>query len=139
MCKKASHVLLVSFLAVALGTLVGCQEYTDKKRAGLLNDTVRMYASSIRWGNFESAASAIRPRDGDPVPISVAHLKGVRVLSNDYQILAAAPDSPQAQMYATFTWQPASSASVRTTSQQATWWFDEQTQRWFLDGTSMPF
>ena len=137
MPKSLPGALLMSVLLALV--LSGCEQYGEKKRANALNDSVKYYTAAIRWGNFESAASAIRPRNGNPVPISVDHLKGVRVLSNDYQILASSPEASEAQMYATFTWQPADSASVQTTNQQATWWFDDQTQRWYLDATAMPF
>ena len=136
--NKRSVISLVASLILA-ALLTGCQQYTEKKRAGLLSDTVRYYTSAIRWSDFQGAASAIRPRSQDPVPISVSHLDGVRVLSNDYRLVAASPDALEAQMYATFTWQPVHSAVVRTTNQQATWWFDELTQQWYLDATQMPF
>lgn len=129
--------LVTTVVVASLAT--ACQKYDEQKRASLLNDTVRFYTSAIRWGDFEGAASAIRPLEGDPLAVDTTHLKGVRVLSNDYRLTAASEDANEAEMVAVFTYQLSDSASVKTVNQRATWWYDDQAQRWFLDGTKMPF
>ncbi len=127
-------------VAAALASLVtACQKYHDQKRVNLLDETVRFYTSAIRWGDFEAAASAIRPREGDPLPVAYAYLKGVRVMSSDYRINATSEDAVEAEMVAVFTYQLEDSASVMTANQRALWWYDNDTQRWYLDGTKMPF
>ena len=133
----ATKVLVLS--AVVVLALAACQKYGEQKRAGILNDTVRFYNSAIRWGDFAGAASAIRPRDGEPVTVDHSHLTGVRVLSNDYRLNSASPEALEAEMVAVFKYQLPDSASVRTATQQADWWYDEKLERWFLDGTKMPF
>lgn len=134
---SATRILLIGAV-IALG-LAGCQKYGEQKRAGLLEDTVRFYNSAIRWSDFAGAASAIRPREGEAVAVDHSHLTGVRVTSNDYRINAASPDALEAEMVAVFKYQMPDSASVRTATQRATWWYDEKLERWFLDGTKMPF
>ena len=129
--------LVTTVVVASLAT--ACQKYDEQKRASLLNDTVRFYTNAIRWGDFEGAASAIRPLEGDPLAVDTTHLKGVRVLSNDYRLTAASEDANEAEMVAVFTYQLSDSASVKTVNQRATWWYDDQAQRWFLDGTKMPF
>ena len=131
--------LMLLATAVVFASLGGCQKYQEEKRSGLLNDTVRFYTSAIRWSDFPAAASALRPRESTAEPVDLARLQGIRVMSNDYRINAVSSDSLEAEMVAVFTYQLPNSASVKTTTQSVTWWFDEEAQSWFIDGSLPKF
>ncbi len=120
----------------------GCQvqeAYKEAKRHQALEDTVRVYIKAVRWGEYEMAAGLIRARDGSLPEIDLASLADVRVVKSDHTLAATSPKDTEAEMFATFQYYRDESTVVRATRQQGTWWYESDTDRWYLDGSLPQF
>jgi hypothetical protein len=136
---KLRNARLFTLLAIAaFVTLTGCAKIEHKEREIRLDQAARLYADSIRWGNFETATGFIRPRQGTPPPLST-NLADVRVTAYSWRILHVDETGHEAEVTASFDYYNVNSGTIRSTSQTAFWWFDPVTERWFLDGTLPDF
>lgn len=134
------HPRTACLLAVlALAALGACASMESKEKMVRLEETVKVYASAVRWGDFPTAASLVRPRETTAAPADGARFEGVRVMSHDYRIEAADAEAAEAWMTARFEYSAPSSARVRTVTQRARWYWDEASGGWFLDGSLPEF
>jgi hypothetical protein len=130
--------LFTLLMIAAFVALTGCAKFEHKERQIRLDQAVRVYADSIRWGNFDTATGFIRPRDGMPPALST-NLGDVRVTAYASRILHIDETSHEAQVTASFDYYNVNSGTIRSTSQTVLWWFDPVTERWYLDGTLPDF
>ncbi len=130
-----SSVLVV----VTLAGLAGCAQFTQKDRAHRLDQSVRLYVSSIRWGNFDTAAALTRVRQGEQPPLDRSTLDNLRVTAYSSQVLNFDETTGEANVTANFSYYLLNSGTVRNLSQTAIWYFDESARSWFLDGSLPDF
>ncbi|MCP5152473.1 MAG: hypothetical protein H6983_03810 [Ectothiorhodospiraceae bacterium] len=126
-------------VVLALATLGACASMESKEKMVRLEETVKVYTSAVRWGDFGTAASLVKPRDAAAAPVDGARLEGVRVMSHDYRIEAPDAEASEAWMTARFEYSAPSSARVRTVTQRAMWYWDEASGAWYLDGSLPEF
>lgn len=120
--------------AVATATASGCAGIENKSRVVKLDQTVRLYADSIRWGNFETAASLVRRRDGTTSVMTAAIPAGLRVTGYASNVLSVNEQGDEAKVVTSFSYYFTSTSSVRDISHTDLWWFDPTIERWFMDG-----
>jgi len=126
--------LAAMLLAVlCLGVLAGCAATRDNKRASDLPISIRLYLQALRWGDYTTAIAMLRRPDGSLPAADVERLEGLRVTTFDYQIVGGAPGDLEAMMTATLDYYWEDQGNVHKVGQRATWWWDEDLQRWFLD------
>jgi hypothetical protein len=111
----------------------GCATVENKERTILLERSVKVYVTAVRWSDFETAAGFSLRRDGTPHESNLPQIEGVRVVSSEHDVTQAGPESLQAQMTASFRYQRNASATVRRITQTAVWWYDLERGVWFMD------
>ncbi|MDH3412912.1 MAG: hypothetical protein OEM98_10530 [Gammaproteobacteria bacterium] len=130
---------MVVLAAVATAAASGCAQIEKKSRVIKLDQAVRLYADSIRWGNFETAAGLVRRRDGKTSAMAVTIPADVRVSAYASNVLSLNEQSDEATVVTSFNYFFTSTNSVRVISQTDLWWFDPTTEQWFMDGSLPDF
>ena len=94
----------------------------------------RVYGKLVRWGLFDQAAEMRLAKEGSLDPVPLDKLKEIRVTS--YRIVRSkvSPDRKEAVVYATIDYYHERQNQVRTLNEQQMWWYDEEQEKWFLDG-----
>ena len=122
--------------ALALG---GCAAIESKKRSQVLTERVRAYTKSVRWGDFDIAQRFIKPREGEAKVVDTEAMRGLRVTHYDYEINASDPEAKEAEMIATFDYQGDGTVTIKRLNQRAVWWYSDEQETWFLDGSLPDF
>lgn len=117
----------------------GCAQIEQKSRANRLDQAVRLYVNSIRWGNFDTAAALTRVRKGEQPPVDAAVVGNIRVTAYSYRLVSVDETAGEASVNANFDYYFLDSGTVRNVSQTAVWYFDADADSWFLDGTLPDF
>lgn len=121
---------MLGLLLVPLG-LAGCAVH-ETARTMDFDLTLRNYGSALRWAYFDTAASAIRPRAGDPPPQPCVPRTDVRVSSFQPRDVQFSPNLDEAQVRAVLAYVELDTGVVREASEPQTWWYDEKAKRWYV-------
>jgi hypothetical protein len=124
---------VLSFFALAgLLALAGC---ATQKRADTLNTTLTAYASTIRWGDFQSATIFLDPKtraDQLPSALDLARYKQVQVSGYDAGNGPIPDGENQVRQIVHINLINVSSQSERSIIDRQTWRYDETTGHWWL-------
>ena len=126
-------------MAVAMMVASSCARIEQESRAIKLDRSVRLYADSIRWGNFDVAAGLLRRRDGGATSATVRVPAEVRVTSYGSSILSVNEEGNEAIVATSFDYYFPDTNKVRSISQTDLWWFDAGTEQWYMDGSLPDF
>ena len=123
-----------------LGSLLSaCAATRENKRADDLRTTVLLYLQSLRWGNYPTAIALLRHPDGSVPANDPARLEGLRITTFDFDILGGQPGSTEAVMTAAIDYYWEDQGALRKIGQRSRWWWDENTQQWYMDDTLPAF
>lgn len=122
------------FWFIWAGALIGCAGGLPKDRLVTLEDSVQAYVSGIRWQHYELLATLIRPRNGQPKPVSREFMDNVRVTGYQVQGRRLAEDGLTAKVTVEFNYYHLDDSLIQSLTAQQDWWYEEQSKRWFLDG-----
>lgn len=114
--------------------LAGCSGIASKERAYGLNRAVKTYSHAVRWNKLSEASAYARPREGEIEPYDPAAYEGLNVISNDLSVGALNEDLNEASVDMTFGYHWDDSAVIRSMSQPTQWYWDEEDERWYMDG-----
>lgn len=126
-------------VVVAMAAASSCAKIKKESRALKLDQAVRLYTDSIRWGNFDVAAGLLRRRDGGATSATVRVPAEVRVSAYGSSILSVNEERNEATVATSFDYYFPDSNKVRTISQTDLWWFDPGTEQWYMDGSLPDF
>lgn len=132
--KSISSRCLLIIPVFLLAAASGCATLDKESRLLDLNQTVRLYENSIRWGDFNVAAGLLRRRDGGVTAATVNVPQEVRVTAFASKIIAVNDEVTEATVATRFDYYFPDSGKVRTVSESDLWWFDSDTQQWYMDG-----
>ena len=132
--SRRGFCLLLTALVVSLVTVGGCARIEQEDRTFKLDQTVRLYVDSIRWGNFETAAGLIQRRGGASSATVTGFPLEVRVTSHASAVLTMNEARDEATVSTSFEYYFPGTNKVRSVSQTDIWWFDASTERWYMDG-----
>lgn len=124
---------------VAVAAASGCAKIEKESRSLKLDQAVRLYADSIRWGNFDIAAGLLRRRDGGATSATVKVPAEVRVTSYASGVLSVNEERSEATVATSFDYYFPDTNKLRTISQTDLWWFDPGTEQWYMDGSLPDF
>jgi hypothetical protein len=93
---------------------------------------LRNYGSALRWAYYDTAASAIRPRPGDPVPPACVPRTDLRVSSFQPRDVQFGDKLDEARVRAAIAYVEVDTGVVREASEPQTWWYDEKAKRWYV-------
>jgi outer membrane murein-binding lipoprotein Lpp len=124
----------LSILVVVLATmlLAGC---ATKTRSDALMTTLKAYGSTLRWGDFQSAAQFIDPavRAAHPLTtLQLARYRQVRVSEYDDGPGPVPVGDFEVRQTAQISLINVHTQSERSIVDQQTWRYDENAKRWWL-------
>lgn len=124
---------VLSILALAsLVVLAGC---ATQNRAETLNTTLTAYASTVRWGDFQSATIFLDPKtraDKMPSALDLARYKLVQVSGYDAGNGPVPDGENQVRQIVHINLVIVSSQSERSIVDRQTWHYDEASKHWWL-------
>lgn len=124
---------ILSFLAVlSMLALAGCATQT---RSDTLTTTLNAYGSTLRWGDFQSAAQFLDPKYRAEHPLSKLDLdryKQVRVSEYDDGAGPVPAGEFDVQQTVHISLINRHTQSERTIVDHQTWHYDEKTKHWWL-------
>lgn len=101
------------------------------------------YRSAVRWAEYDEAFSYIKLRDGESVDLDLDNLNKIEVTA--YEIVkrtsvARTETTPEeTQVVVEINFLRDASPSVNKIKREETWWFDEEADKWYLDGNLPDF
>lgn len=119
-------------LAAALLLLAGCATY---QRKDSLTSTLTAYASTLRWGNFQSALQFVDPKVREahpPSALDMARYQQMRVSDYDDGSGPTVLGENDVQQIVQLHLINIHSQSERTMIDRQTWHYDAENKRWWL-------
>jgi len=124
--------ILSTLVVLSLLLLAGC---ATKTRSDALTTTLKAYGSTLRWGDFQSAAQFIDPAVRAAHPLSsleLARYQQVRVSEYDDGAGPVPTGDFDVQQTAMISLVNIHTQSERSVVDHQTWHYDEKTKRWWL-------
>lgn len=131
--------IVLVMVVIAMTAASSCARIEQESRTLKLDRAVRLYADSIRWGNFDVAAGLLRRRDGGATSATVRVPAEVRVTAYGSSILSVNEEGSEATVATSFDYYFPDTNKVRSISQTDLWWFDPGTEQWYMDGSLPDF
>lgn len=128
---------ILGFIVVVL--LGSCATIADQDRYLRLQRSVERYASDIRWGRYDTAATFIARKDSKPSSIDARKLEEIRVIGYEMATGELSRDAENASITVTFDYYDTSSGRLQTLADVQEWWYNDSVNRWFLDGNLPDF
>lgn len=125
------HVVLS--LLLSIGLLQGCA--TEKQRL-MLEDTLNLYASAIRWGDFQGATQFF----SDPLlyqQVKFEKLKGIKVSAYDVKGVQLLNDGNELRQTVEIRYYDTAVGSEHQFLDHQIWIYDTGKERWLLS-SKMP-
>ncbi|RCS29252.1 hypothetical protein DEO45_12175 [Rhodanobacter denitrificans] len=122
-------------LLVALSTLFALAGCATKTRSDELTTTLKAYGSTLRWGDFRSAAQFIEPSRRAAHPLSqldLARYQQVRVSEYDDGAGPVPSGEFDVQQTVLINLINVHTQSERSVVDHQTWHYDEKTKHWWL-------
>jgi hypothetical protein len=122
--------ILVVLLSVLL--LAGC---ATKTRSDALTTTLKAYGSTLRWGDFQSAAQFVEPkfRAAHPLtPLQLARFQQVKVTEYNDDVGPVPTGDFDVRQTAVINLVNIHTQSERSIVDHQTWHYDEATKHWWL-------
>jgi hypothetical protein len=106
----------------------------DRKQLDAFSKRTRDYGKLLRWGQYSDAARMRRSPAGTLDAVDVEPLKEIRVTS--YRITSSELSSGPGKgiVYASLDFYHERENRIRTIQDQQSWWYDQERERWYLDG-----
>ena len=123
---------LFPLLALAALLCAGCA--TDQRNQALIT-TLNAYASTLRWGDFQSAAQFVDPkvREANPLTaLDLARFEQVRVTGYDEGGGPVPDGENQVRQVVQIGLVNINTQSERTVIDRQTWRYDPEKKRWWL-------
>jgi hypothetical protein len=128
------HRPLTALLLAATVLLGGCANKELRSKATILDETLRTYAATIRWGNFDQATSFIEPKqlaEHPPSQLDMDRLHQVRVSSyNEQPAVPVGEDEVRQTVQIEIV--NVNTQTVRSIVDRQVWKYDEAGKHWWL-------
>jgi hypothetical protein len=123
---------LLPLLVLALMLCAGCA--TDQRNQALIR-TLNSYASTLRWGDFQSALQFVDPEvraKHQPSALDLARYQQVRVTGYDEGAGAVPDGENRVRQVVQIGLVNLNTQAERTVIDRQSWRYDPQTKRWWL-------
>ena len=117
----------------------GCARLQAEERSIQLQDSSATYRKAIRWSEFEVAKSFVRRRDGSPFDYDQTFHEGIKVTSMEITRRKISIENLEATVTAELSYYHLDHPSVRDLVDTQVWWYDIESERWYLDSAFPPF
>ena len=130
--------LLVTFL------LTGCW---NNQAWGIRGDefqkTFIRYSSAVRWAEYDQAYTYIKMRNGEPEVLDLDGLTEFEVTRYEIVSKTLGPKTEtkpaDVLLLVEIDFLQEGSPRIKTMKREETWWFDEEAEKWYLDGNLPDF
>lgn len=122
-----------------LGVSSGCARLEAEERSIQLQDLWSAYRKAIRWAEFEIAKDYVRHRDGSGYDYDKTYHEGIKVTSMEITKRNVSMEKLEAVITAEISYYHLDHGSVKSIVDTQVWWYDEETERWYLDGVFPAF
>ncbi len=116
----------------------GCNSGSTKNVEDL-HAQVKAYGKLIRWRAFEDANDYVKPRDGSNAPFDASLLSEIRVTKYEVSTIILNDEQDEASVTTDISYYHERVNSVHDLRDKQTWWKDEDSGRWFIDGSLPAF
>lgn len=126
--------LPLTLLAASCALLSACATEKMRSKETILTDTLRTYAQTIRWGEFDQAIGFIDPKTLAEHPLTsldIERLKQVRVTGYDDAPVVPVNDD-EVQQTVKLDLLNVNTQVARSVVDHQTWKYDAATKRWWL-------
>ena len=119
----------LALLPLLLWSLTGCQTLSEKKQAAVLEETLRKYEATVRWGGMAQARSFA---SDDIANFSPTRNKDLRI--THYEVVQGPTQVSEEKALQTVVIQYVreSSQNVRELMDQQIWQYDAEAEKWSL-------
>lgn len=127
------HRYLIPLLLAAV-VLAGCATERIRSKQTILEETLRAYAATIRWGDIEQAQAFLEPKLREahpPSALELARYRQVRVSAYDEQP-AIATDENEVRQVVEIGLVNVNTQSARSIVDRQVWRYDDKDKRWWL-------
>jgi len=128
------RLLPLSCLLASCALLSSCATEKMRSKETILTDTLRSYAASIRWGEFDEAIGFIDPKILAEHPLTsleIERLKQVRVSGYDEMPVVPVSDD-EVQQTVKLDLLNVNTQVARSVVDRQTWRYDAAAKRWWL-------
>jgi len=129
---KSLSLLMMGVVLLSISS--GCARLEAEEKSIQLQDLTRAYRKAIRWSEFEVAKDYIRHRDGSVFHYDKAFFESIKVTSMEISKRDVSMENLLATVTAEISYYSIDQGSVRTIEDVQLWWYDEETERWYIDG-----
>ena len=126
--------LPLTLLAASCALLSACATEKMRSKETILTDTLRTYAQTIRWGEFDQAIGFIDPKILAEHPLTsleIERLKQVRVTGYDDAPVVPVNDD-EVQQTVKLDLLNVNTQVARSVVDRQTWKYDAAAKRWWL-------
>ncbi|GAA0710928.1 hypothetical protein [Dokdonella soli] len=131
--------LITCGLLLSTALLGACATDPMRSKQKILDDTLRSYAATIRWGDVEQAQAFLDPKlreEHPPSALELARFKQVQITAYNEQPPLPVSDNEVRQIVE-IGLVNVNSQSARSVIDRQVWKYDEQTKHWWLT-TGLP-
>ncbi len=133
--------IIINILCISIACVLqsGCASQKNQKTLNTFDERTRLYGRLLRWKEYEAAANMIRHKDESPVTVNLDDYKELRIV--DYKIKHAQinEDYKTAKIDAEISYYYETQNQVKTIRDSQDWWYFEEAENWFLDGSFPSF
>lgn len=119
----------LALLPLLLWSLTGCQTLSEKKQTTALEETLRKYEATMRWGALAQARSFALD---DSANFSPTRNKDLRIIHYEVVQGPAQVSEEQALQTVLIQYVLESSQNVRELMDQQIWEYDAEAEKWYL-------
>ena len=126
-------------LVLTAALLAGCATDKMRSRETVLQDTLKAYAGTIRWGDVAQAQAFIDPKvltEHPPTALELARFKQVRITAYDEQPVVPVSEN-EVRQTVEIGLVNINTQSARSVIDNQIWRYDEKEKRWWLT-TGLP-
>ena len=135
---RKSLILLIVTVMLSAGSS-GCARIEAQQRSIQLQDLTSAYRKAIRWSEFEVAKDYIRHRDGSGFEYDKVFLEGIKVTSMEITKRDVSMEKLEARVTTELNYYHQDDGSVKSIIDTQLWWYDEETELWYLEGVFPAF
>ncbi len=120
-------------------SLIGCASHQKQKSLNAFDERIRLYGRLLRWKEYEAAVNMIRHQDESPADVNLEYYDDLRVVDYEIKKVAMNEDHKSAIVDAEISFYYESRNTVMTIRDTQNWWYMEEAESWFLDGSLPSF
>jgi len=126
-------VILFAAFCISVISLGGCASKKKNQTLSTFDETTKLYGRLLRWREFEGAVNMIRHQDESSVDVNLDQYKELRVTDYEIKKVAMGEDLKTAEVAADISYYFETTNAVKKIRDTQSWWYLEESEKWFLD------